>query len=186
LKCQGFMLAERQYTLDSLLHESHSGGLCNDRSSRLRSRRRYRILGGLKPASADLIGRKRPMLTRQRAGRSEGQRSWPRRPNPLAPTKFWPAPFMNTYCVGGFSRPTGLFSVGLHNRSNGPLQLRSNGLPVRLRRPPLREASSTHCKWGQWVPRLRSRRLATAFITGPGQCAERKNCSDRLLLQPPL
>jgi hypothetical protein len=26
------------------------------------------------------------MATRQRAGRSEGQRSWTRRPNPLAPT----------------------------------------------------------------------------------------------------
>jgi hypothetical protein len=31
------------------------------------------------------------MPTRQRAGRSEGQRSWIRRPNPLAPTNSTPA-----------------------------------------------------------------------------------------------
>ena len=30
------------------------------------------------------------MPTRQRAGRSEGQRSWTRRPNPLAPTNQTP------------------------------------------------------------------------------------------------
>jgi hypothetical protein len=45
------------------------------------------------------------MPTRQRVGRSEGQRSWTRRPNPLAPTKIYTRPPRG--------RHDGLFSRGL-------------------------------------------------------------------------
>jgi hypothetical protein len=54
---------------------------------------------------------------------------------------------MNTYYVVRSSRPAGLFSFGL-----------LDGLPVRLRRPYLREAPAG----------FGLERLATAFVNNPG------------------
>jgi hypothetical protein len=54
---------------------------------------------------------------------------------------------MNTYYVVRSSHPAGLFSFGL-----------LNGLPVRLRRPHLREAQTG----------FGFERLATAFMNNPG------------------
>ena len=55
---------------------------------------------------------------------------------------------MNAYYVVRSSRPAGLFSFDL-----------LNGLPVRLRRPHLREAPAG----------FGLKRLATAFMNNPGQ-----------------
>jgi hypothetical protein len=58
-----------------------------------------------------------------------------------------PGLFMNTYYVVRSSRPAGLFSFGF-----------LDGLPVRLRRPHLREAQAG----------FGLERLATAFMNNPG------------------
>src|SRR5439155_26241153 len=43
--------------------------------------------GGFEAGERRPSRKEEAVTTRQRAGRSEGQRSWTRRPNPLAPTK---------------------------------------------------------------------------------------------------
>ena len=61
---------------------------------------------------------------------------------------------MNTYCGVRYSHPAGLFSFGL-----------LSGLPVRLRRPHLREAPAA----------FGLGRLATVFMSNPGYRDARNN-----------
>jgi hypothetical protein len=65
---------------------------------------------------------------------------------------------MNTYCVVRCSRPARLFSLGLLDVLMTRCSRGSNGCPVRLRRPRLREATAG----------FGLGRLVTAFMNTPG------------------
>jgi hypothetical protein len=76
------------------------------------------------------------MPTRQRVGRSEGQRSWTRRPNPLAPTNRTRLrqDLVAKEAAGAIARrglkPASGDRVTLHIPTISQLQLRSDGTPT--------------------------------------------------------